>query len=119
LPSDVIAQVHMVFEVVLSRFVDRHSVRWSSCSADNTAFSALVPGDVIDANRVGDDVIDAFAAVGDLIGVTGERRMVPAKGGILWTGPVSKPSNVPAQCTKISASFLDSSLGFGVSTSQR
>ena len=107
MPSDVIAQVHMALEVVLSRFVDRRAVGWSSYSADNTAFGALVPGDAIDANRVGDDVIEALAAAGGLIGVARERRMVLPKGSILWTGPVSKPSNVPAQCTRISASFLD------------
>lgn len=139
-PSDVIAQVHTAFEIVLSRFIDRRAVGWPSFAADNAAFSALVLGDPIDAHRIGDvapslvvrvdadeaaravagdEAIDPFSAVGDLIAVARERGMVLPKGSIVSTGTVSKPFNVTAPGARITASFLGSTLGFTTSYGQR
>ncbi len=130
---DVVAEVRVAFELVLSRFVDRRAVGWPSFAADNAGFQALVLGEAIPADRVaavadslvvdfdgaararaltGEEATDPEAALADLVAIAGERSMVLPRGSVISTGTVSEPFDVAAPCSVIRARFLDRELGF-------
>lgn len=133
---DAIADVRVAFELVLSRFVDRRAVGWPSFAADNSAFQALVLGDAVAPDRIGDlvtslvvtadgdeaaravrgeDATDPEAALADLVALARERGMPLPKGSIVSTGSVSKPFSIAAPTTTIRAEFLGEELHFRVS----
>ena len=130
---DVVVEVRVAFELVRSRFVDRHAVGWPSFAADNAGFQALVLGDAIPADRVaamadslvvgcdgepraraltGEEAIDPAAALADLVAIAGERGMVLPRGSVVSTGTVSAPFDVAAPSAVIRARFLDRAFGF-------
>ena len=130
---EAVAEVRVAFELVLSRFTDRRAVGWPSFAADNAGFQALILGNRIDAEQApelvrslvvsldgrdaarslsGEDATDPQAALADLVATARERNMVLPRGSIVSTGTVSKPFNVAAASTAISARFLGVELGF-------
>ena len=130
---DAIAEVRVAFELVQSRFVDRRAVGWPSFAADNGAFQALVLGDAVAPDRLGDlvhslvvtsdgaeaaralsgeDATDPQAALTDLVSLARERGMTLPKGSIVSTGTVSKPFTITAPTATVGAAFLSEELHF-------
>ena len=130
---EAVSKTRVAFELVLSRFTNRRAVGWPSFAADNAGFQALILGDPIDAGEVpelvrslavshdgqdaarslsGEDATDPQAALADLMVTARERGLVLPRGSIVSTGTVSKPFNVAAASTAISARFLGVELGF-------
>ena len=128
----VIGEYRVTFELVLSRFVDRRVVGWSSFAGDNGGFHALVVGDPVDPSRVadiapslviavdgrdrvgaatGDDVTIPEDALRDLITTAAERGMTLPRGSIISTGALSVPFDISGAST-ISARYLDTQLSF-------
>jgi 2-keto-4-pentenoate hydratase len=128
-----VGDVHVAFELVRSRFVDRRAVGWPSFAADDAGFQALVLGPPIDPARLGElrhslvvtldgkeaatslsgeDATDPEAALADLVATARERGMVLPNGSIVSTGTVSKPFDIASPAAAISARFLGTELGF-------
>ena len=136
---DVVAEMRVAFELVLSRFVDRRAVGWPSFAADNSSFYALILGDAVDRDRIeglaeslvvtcdgqemarrlsGENATDPAVALTDLVAVARERSMVLPQGSIISTGTLSKPFAVTAPSAAIGARFLDRTFGFKTRVTQ-
>jgi 2-keto-4-pentenoate hydratase len=86
---DVVGEVRVAFELVLSRFI---------------ATAAPWAGPVLQPTPE--------AALADLLAIARERQMVLPKGSIVSTGTVSKPFNIETPHTGVRARFLGTELGF-------
>ena len=111
-PRSVIASACTTFELVRSRFVDRHAVGWPSFAADNVGFEALVIGDAIELAQIdaitrdvvvecnaavaargliGDALTDPFASLAALLAHARERGITLKRGEIVSTGAAARP----------------------------
>lgn len=128
-----ISETRVTFELVMARFVDRRSVGWPSFTADNSGFEALIVGDPIDISHIpellsslvvsldgqeqaraaaGEDATDPYGALGDLISIARERKMILPKGSIVSTGSASMPFVASSPQGAVSASYLGKQFGF-------
>jgi len=124
-----VERMHVTFELVLSRFVNRRAVGWPSFVGDSVGFEALVIGDTItdmegvarsvvidvDGKEVaraleGDELTDPVASFGYLIEHARERGVTLKKGQIATLGAIGKPFDVTSRGTEIVARYLDSEL---------
>ena len=124
-PMQAVRAVHVTFEVVQSRFVDRRAVGWPSFVADNSAFRALVVGSAIDPTSMGvladdalvrvdgselarglagDEITDPIASLQALFLHAEERRITLQRDAIVSTGSVSTPFNVTGRSALVEAS---------------
>jgi 2-keto-4-pentenoate hydratase len=132
-----IAETRVTFELVMARFIDRHSVGWPSFAADDSGFEALVVGEQIEARQIsellsslvvsidgrdrakaatGDDATDPYSALADLFSIARERRMILPKGSIISTGSASTPFAVSLPKADVVASYLGKKLSFRFET---
>jgi 2-keto-4-pentenoate hydratase len=115
-PLDVVADTHLVSEIVLSRFVDRTVVGLPSFTADSVGFHALVIGPKVPPSSIaaiarslsvtldgtetatgltGDNAIDPVVMLGALMAHARDRGITLRKGEIVTTGTLSKPFDAP------------------------
>lgn len=134
-PLSVVSETRVAFEIVLARFRDRRAVGWPSFAADNSGFQALVLGEAVSSNEIG-EVVDSLAievdgalraraacgddetvpsaSLADLLAIARERGFVLPKGSIISTGSASMPFDVAAPAT-ITAKYLGRALSFSIS----
>lgn len=109
---DAVESVHLTFELVRSRFVDRLAVGWPSFVGDNVGFEALVVGPALSFDAVPaitreafvevDGALRARAMTGDelsspegglrtLLVHAAEREVTLRRGEIVTTGAIARP----------------------------
>ena len=114
-PLEVVDEVRVTYELVLSRFVDRRAVGWPSFTGDSVGFEALVIGEQIDPTKMrdvidsavikvdgremgrglsGDDCTDPPTAFTHLMMNARQRGHTLRKGEICTLGIVGKPFDV-------------------------
>jgi 2-keto-4-pentenoate hydratase len=129
-PLDAVSAMHVTFELVLSRYLNRVAVGWPSFAGDSVGFEALVVGEAFarsDMARVaqsvvieadgrevaralsGDDLTDPVASFTYLIAHARERGVTLKRGEIATLGAIGKPFDVQGGGT-IVARYLDSEL---------
>lgn len=115
-PLDVVAEAHLVSEIVLSRFIDRTIVGLPSFAADSVGFHALVIGPKVQPAQIGaiarsvavtldgkpavqgltgDDAIDPLVMMTYLMAHARDRGITLRKGEVVTTGTLSKPFEAP------------------------
>lgn len=125
-----VERMHVTFELVLSRFLDRRAVGWPSFVGDLGGFGALVVGDAItdiegvtktvvvsvDDREVargmaGDDLTYPVVAFGYLVQHARDRGITLRRGEIATLGAIGKPFDLAADA-EVVARYLGSQLRF-------
>lgn len=131
-PMDAVSSVHVAYEIILSRFVDRKTVGLPSFAGDNVGFEAFVLGpairredmDAIIADTVvsvdgevqarsltGDDLVDPAGSLGQLFDHARERGITLRAGQIVTTGTITRMFDVAVKDRiQLSTRYLDQTL---------
>ncbi|MDF3212166.1 hydratase [Mesorhizobium sp. M7A.F.Ca.CA.001.09.2.1] len=116
---DLIESAHIGFEIVSSRLPDRQRIGVPATIADNCVSHAVVLGQTVDLDAIGDiaahagvtvdghlrarglrgdDLPDTLAVLGHLIAHLRERGQVRRCSGVVFTGTLTQPFDVAAPC---------------------
>jgi 2-keto-4-pentenoate hydratase len=130
-PMDAVGETRVSFELVHSRFVDRRAVGWPSFAADDSAFRALIVGEILSpgaadsladsivvcaGDRVagrgltGDDRTDPVASLAALFAHAAERNITLRRGQVVSTGAVAQPFENSDPAIVIAARYGSSQL---------
>ncbi len=114
LTKNLVSSSHVAFEFIVSRFGDHDRLDTVSITADNGMAYAVALGEAIDLTSVsvpdlassltihvngddmthglvGDDLVDPFAALDELLLHAHERHIILKKGALIMTGSLSAP----------------------------
>jgi len=140
LAKNLVSSSHVAFEFVVSRFGNHDRLDTVSITADNGMAYAVLLGEAIDLTSIavpdlarsltihvngedmahglaGDDLVDPFAALDELLLHARERHIVLEKGALIMTGSLSAPIRFKPGCSayEVLAHYLRSELRCTVS----
>ena len=128
---DAVAETRATLELVHSRFTNRRAVGWPSFAADDSAFRALVVGDILDSTTTeslfdavvvfeddhavarglrGDDRTDSVGSLTALFAHAAERNITLRSGEIVSTGAVAQPFESSDSTVVITARYGSTAL---------